>query len=278
MIRSGAAAFGDHLDRFAELHDPWAESTPLTDPLLLYVHANRKAWRALFEGDPAQARYCQQQAPRGEFGRGMRYVSRWGELIVALSYLWEGQVLLTENLLRPALSGTEGELGRRDPFVCMFAALLATAVWERDRPDEATALLANRLDVLERSGLPDAVMLGFRTAARSALAEGDEPRALELLEGMHAVGVNRNLPRLCVASLADQVRLHAGRYRAETCRDAVRAARRADGERRNSKRPAVAPEHAVDAITSPRPTPRLLRRNGAALSSRWRRPRRLPRA
>ena len=219
LIRSGAAAFGDHLDRFAELHDPWAESTPLTDPLLLYVHANRKAWRALFEGNPAQARYCQQQAPRGEFGRGMRYVSRWGELIVALSYLWEGQVLLTENLLRPALSGTEGELGRRDPFVCMFAALLATAVWERDRPDEAMALLANRLDVLERSGLPDAVMLGFRTAARSALAEGGEPRALELLEGMHAVGVNRNLPRLCVASLADQVRLHAGRYRAETCRN-----------------------------------------------------------
>ena len=67
MIRSGAAAFGDHLDRFAELHDPWAESPPLTDPLLLYVHANRKAVRALFEGDPAQARYCQQQAPRGDF-------------------------------------------------------------------------------------------------------------------------------------------------------------------------------------------------------------------
>ena len=34
-------------------------------------------------------------------------------------------------------------------------------VWERNQPDEAAALLANRLDVLERSGLPEAVLLGL---------------------------------------------------------------------------------------------------------------------
>ena len=222
LIRGGAAGFGDDIDRFAELHDPWAESPPpLTDPLLLHIHANRKAMRALFEGDPAQARLYAQQAPRGDFGRGSRYLTRWGELNVALSYLWEGQILLTESLLQPALAAAEGELGRRDTFVCMFAALLATAVWERDRPQEAAALLANRLDVLERSGLPETVLLAFRTAARGAASEGAEARALELLEGMHAIGVSRNLPRLCVASLTDQVRLHAARFRAETCRALV---------------------------------------------------------
>ena len=218
LILSGAAGFADDPDRFAALHDPWAEAPPLTDPLLLYVHANRRAFRALFGGDPAQARHHQQQAPRGEFGAAFGYVARWGEFVTALSYLWEGQVLLTENLLRPALAGAEGDLGRRNPFVCMLAAVLATALWERDRPEEAAALLANRLDVLERSGLPETVLLGFRTAARIAAADGAENRALELLEGMHAVGLSRQLPRLCIASLADQVRLHARRFRAETCR------------------------------------------------------------
>lgn len=221
LILSGAAGFADDPDRFAQLHDPWAESPPLTDPLLLYVHANRKAFRALFEGDPAKARHCQQQAPRGEFSPAFGYVARWGEFVTALSYLWEGQVLLTENLLQPALAGAEGQLGRRNPFVCMLAALLAAAVWERDRPSEAAALLANRLDVLERSGLPEAVLLGYRTAARIAAAEGSEPRALALLEGMQAAGLARRLPRLCVASLADQVRMHARRYRPETCRALV---------------------------------------------------------
>lgn len=219
LILSGAAGFADDPDRFAELHDPWAESPPLTSPLLLYVHANRRAFRALLGGNPAQGRHHQQQAPRGEFGSAFRYVARWGEFVTGLSYLWEGQMRLTESLLRPALAGAEAELGRRHPLACMLAALLAAAVWELDRPQEAAALLANRLDVLERSGLPDAVLLGFRTAARIAVSDGAEHRALELLEGLHAVGLNRRLPRLCVASLADQARMHARRFRPETCRE-----------------------------------------------------------
>jgi LuxR family maltose regulon positive regulatory protein len=91
-------------------------------------------------------------------------------------------------------------------------------VWEQGRPQDAIALLANRLDVLERTGLPDAVYLGYRTAARIAAAEGAEHRALELLEGLRAAGEARNLPRLAIASLVEQVRLHAQRFRAETCR------------------------------------------------------------
>ena len=218
LILSGAAGFADDPDKFAELHDPWAQSPPLTDPLLLYVHSNRRAFRALFEGDPAQARHHQQRAPRGDFGSAFRYVSRWGEFVIALSYLWEGQVRLAENLLRPALPGAENELGRRNPFVCMLAALLASAVWERNQPQEAAALLANRLDVIERSGLPDAVLLAYRTAARMASADGAEHRAFELLDALHAVGLSRNMPRLCVASLSDQVRFHARRFRPETSR------------------------------------------------------------
>ena len=73
------------------------------------------------------------------------------------------------------------------------------------------------------------MLLGYRTAARIAAAEGSEHRALELLEAMDAVGLARGLPRLCIASLADQVRLHARRFRAETCRALVRADRRDHG-------------------------------------------------
>ncbi len=219
LIQSGAAVYADDPDRFAELHDPWAQDPPLTDPLLLQVHANRSAFRTLLEGEPALARMRQQQAPRGEHGPAQGYLGRWGDFILGLSYLWEGQVLLAEKLLRPTLARAEGDLGRRSPFTCMLAAVLAAACWERNCPDEAGALLANRLDVLERSTLPEAVLLGYRTMARIAAAEGAEHRALELLGAMDAVGVTRRLPRLRIASLADQVRLHARRFRPETCRE-----------------------------------------------------------
>lgn len=220
LILSAAAIFADDPDRFAELHDPWAEAPPLEGPLLLQIHANRTAYRTLLDGEPALARLRQQQAPRA--GNAPPYLARWGDFIIALTYLWEGQVLLAEQLLRPALASAEGELGRRSPFATMLAALLAAAVWERDQGEEAAALLANRLDVLERSGIPESVMLGFRTIARVALAAGHETRALELLGALDAVGIARNLPRLRIASLAEQVRLHAHHYRAQTCRELCR--------------------------------------------------------
>jgi LuxR family maltose regulon positive regulatory protein len=219
LILGGAAIFADDPDRFAELHDPWADAPALRDPMLLQVHANRTAFRTLLEGEPALARLRQQQAPRGDFGVSPGYVGRWGEFIVGLSYFWEGQVMLGESLLQPTLAGAEVDLGRRSPFACMVAALLAAGLWERDRPREAAALLANRLDVLEHHGLPETVLLGFRTLARIAIAEGAEHRAIELLGALHAVGLARNLPRLRVASLAEQVRMHARAYRASTCKD-----------------------------------------------------------
>src|SRR5574337_1028019 len=66
LILGGAAVFADDPDRFVEFQAPWAESPPLSDPLLLQIHANRNAYRALLEGEPALARQRQLQAPQGE--------------------------------------------------------------------------------------------------------------------------------------------------------------------------------------------------------------------
>ncbi|MDM4764469.1 LuxR C-terminal-related transcriptional regulator [Pelomonas sp. SE-A7] len=213
LVLSGAAVFADLPDRFAALHDPWDQQPPLQDPLLLQVHANRSAFRRLLAGEPALARLrLQNQA--GASG----YIAHWSDLIAAMSQLWEGQVAAADTQLRAALHRAEAELGRRSPFASMLAALLAATLWEQDHGTEAQALLANRLDVLERSALPEAVLLGFRTLARISSAEGSEPRALSLLAALDAVGQARALPRLRIASLAEQVRLHARRHRAETCR------------------------------------------------------------
>lgn len=219
LILGAAAVFADDPDRFAALHDPWAQNPPLQDPMLLHVHANRAAFRRLLDGDPAGARLRQQQAPRLDSGPAHAHLGRWGDFVVALSYLWEGQVRLAEQLLRPALSGAEATLGRRHPFACMLAALLAATVWECGRGDEAAALLAHRLDVLEQDGLVEAVLLAYRTLARMAAAAGAEDRALTVLAAMQALGTARALPRLAIASLTEQVRLHARGHRADSCRE-----------------------------------------------------------
>jgi LuxR family maltose regulon positive regulatory protein len=52
---------------------------------------------------------------------------------------------------------------------------------------------------------------------RISLAGGKEHEALHLLNSMYAVGVARDLPILCVASLTEQIRAHSHRFRADTC-------------------------------------------------------------
>ncbi|CAN0620683.1 LuxR family transcriptional regulator, maltose regulon positive regulatory protein [Burkholderia multivorans] len=217
LILSAAAYYADEIDRFIELFEPWAQMTPPATSWLAQMHANRLSARAIIVGEPAQARRFQLAAPRGETAAGFGYVARWGELIVGLSYLWEGQLRLADDVLAPALARAEADLGRRHPLTCMFAALCAAIAYEADRVDHAAALLANRLDVLEHAGTPDTVLLGYRTAARIAAMRGAEHRAIDLLESMDALGAARRLPRLSVASLAEQVRIHAARYREATC-------------------------------------------------------------
>lgn len=219
LILSGGAVFADDPDAFVQLHDPWAQAPPLRDPILLHVHANRSGFRMLIEGDPPMARLRLKQAPQYEAGLAHAYLSRWTDFIHGLSYLWEGQVSTLEQSLSPKLAQIEDELGRRHPLAAMLASLLAAAFWESGNPEAAEALLANRLDVLERSGVPEAVLLGYRTLGRIAWARGAENQAIEFLGGLHAIGQARNLPRLCVASLADQARLNSHRFRASTCSD-----------------------------------------------------------
>ncbi len=219
LIAGGAALWADDPDRFAALHDPWAQSPPLRDLQLLRVHANRMAYRTLIDGEPGLARMRLQRVPAAmETGARTDYLDRWGDFIQGLSYLWEGQVRLSAENLQVRLALAERQFGRRHPLSCMLAAILATALWECGLPDQAAAVMANRLDVLEHSGTPEAVLLGFRTLARMAAAEGSEHRALELLAALDAMGQSRGLLRLRLISLAEQVRLHARRYRADTCR------------------------------------------------------------
>ncbi|CAG4888196.1 LuxR C-terminal-related transcriptional regulator [Paraburkholderia saeva] len=222
LILSAAAYYADEPDRFVALFEPWADQPPAGASWLAQNHANRLAARAILLGEPAQARRFQQRVPRGEVGKGHGYISRWGDHFVGLSYLWEGQLRLAEEVSLPALTSAEADLGRRHPLTCMFAAICAAISYEADRIDEAAALLANRLDVLERGGTPETVMLAYCTASRIAAVRGSENRALDLLEALHAMGVARRLPRLCIASIAEQVRIHASRYRAQTCDALVR--------------------------------------------------------
>jgi LuxR family maltose regulon positive regulatory protein len=146
----------------------------------------------------------------------------FGSYGVAVSHLWEGRCALAEQVLRPALAKAEAQMGRRNLVTCMLAALLARARWEGGSEGEPAALLALRLDVLERQGLPDALLSAYITLARMAEHEGRHDKAFSLLEELRAHGVTRRMPRLHFAAQCEMIRQHSRAGHGETAGALVR--------------------------------------------------------
>jgi LuxR family transcriptional regulator, maltose regulon positive regulatory protein len=215
-ICATAALFADDIDSMERIVSSLHDSLPGHSTLRQLIGINQIAFLTLCRGEPDQARHSFRQLPADDDSAG-RYALGWRDWIIGLSHLWEGQVDLAAQKLGVALGRADEESGRRSPLSVTLASALAAAQWERNATGEAAALLANRLDVLERRAPPDAIIMGYVTATRVASLEGNEQRALELLDGLFALGEARRLPRLSIASLAERMRLHAVRGRSDLC-------------------------------------------------------------
>ena len=215
-ICATAALFADDLDGMGRIVASWYDALPTHSIQRYLVGVNQLAFLTLCRGAPDQARFTYRQLPADDNSAG-RYTLGWRDWIIGTSYLWEGQVDLAAQKLRAALARAEEETGRRSPVAVTLASALAAAQWERNETEEAGALLANRLDILERRAPPDAIVTGYVTATRVAALGGNEQRALDLLDSLFALGDARRLPRLCIASLGERMRLHAVRGRSDLC-------------------------------------------------------------
>jgi LuxR family maltose regulon positive regulatory protein len=175
--------------------------------VLNYLEADLVAFHA---GQTELARRLLASAAEGPV---LPLVQVWHDFKTVHSYLWEGRPALAEQFARLQHSKWEAEVGRRGPWVALIGSVLAGACWQQDMRRDAQALLAGRLDVIERDVAYGGVVNAYRTLAQMAVSEGDEARAFAYLEALAAVGERRRMVRLVVASLAERVRLHAARQR-----------------------------------------------------------------
>ena len=224
-ICATAAFFTDDFASMESYISPWRDTLQSQPPHQQIVGTNLLAALELFQGKPENANHHLQRLRKFPRVAELSYAQGWSAWLSGFTYLWEGQVGLAEEGLRLALARAEGESGRRSPIAAMLAATLAAVLWERELFDEASLLLADRLDVLERHAPPDAIIHGYITAARLASAAGVQSKAHDLIEQLRAIGDARELPRLCLASLAEEIRMLALRQQDKACQARLAALR-----------------------------------------------------
>jgi len=129
--------------------------------------------------------------------------------LIGLSHLQQGDPLRALAMLAPPLETAERRDGRRGFAASVLAVVVAAALLELDRLQDAEPLLAHRMDLLDRVAPPDVLLLAHRSVCRIALAQGDERRALRALDRLAALADARDLPRLALHALVERIRAHA---------------------------------------------------------------------
>jgi LuxR family transcriptional regulator, maltose regulon positive regulatory protein len=217
LISAAAAGYRDEPGLIADALRSWDRAPPAASPLHVVALANSQATLALHEGDTERVRrLLAHSISMTTRGPEMRLPLAISDLHVGLSYLLEGNPGKVIAFLQPRLALYENEMGRRSPVAAALAGTVAAALFLRNEPERACATLADRLDVVERGGMPDPIIFAYRTLAQISLRNGDEARAFEVLSALRELGVGRSLPRVVLSSLSEQARLHALRGRTDT--------------------------------------------------------------
>jgi LuxR family maltose regulon positive regulatory protein len=217
LTESVAAVFLDKPGLIARSLEGWPRQISGPSPLHVVSLANSRAMLALLETKTEEVRQlllpARESATREPL---MRLPLTYCDFMVGLSYLWEGQLGPATAVLQPALDRAEAETGRRSLITAVLAGGLAAVRMLEGDVDRTQALLAGRLDAIERVGAPDSIILAYRALAEIALRRGEETRALEALSALYEIGVARDVPRLVFVSLCEQLRVHAVRDRSTT--------------------------------------------------------------
>jgi LuxR family maltose regulon positive regulatory protein len=221
QVRGAAAHYADDLAAAAEVSEQVGEENPFGTPVVRAANAVLRSILALSRGDTVAARLelAKQQLAASD-GRE-DYPTYYAEFFVGLSYLLDARPAAAARGLEQALARASSAFGGRSPPACLVAAGLASALSDRDDRDAAEATLANRLDVIERTAVPEAVALAYVTLARVALDRRDVGRVHDLLEGLYALGAQRRQPRMIATSLAEHVRTEASLQCADACGQAI---------------------------------------------------------
>lgn len=216
LIVANAALYRDQLEVAQATLAPWRERFSGFSPLQILVTTIVEAFLAVYQGAPEQARYLL-TTPSAQDSMAGRFATGGRDWVVAISYLWQGQVRPAQACLRTAIAEVEPIAGRRSPIACMLSATLGMALWESDELGEIDSLLADRRDVIDMYALPDVIAMSYVLSARMAVQAGSMPAAYELLERLFAMGEYHQLRRFCVISLGEQIRLAALQGRAQSC-------------------------------------------------------------
>lgn len=218
QVRGALAHYRDDYTTIAEVAASIGDVPEQTSTAMRAAHIDMLVCLALHRGDTAAARYELRLHRWPTPDQALDYGQCYAQFFRAYTDWLDGFITSAEAHLAPFQLAVETRFGRRSAPACLLASLYAAVLWDSNRADEAEAMLADRLDIIERTSSPIAVALAYRTLIRAAHQAGARVRAGELIGNLTELGQRRKLPRLVVVALVEQLRIDIATPHNSACR------------------------------------------------------------
>lgn len=216
MLRCALAVQRDDTDSAMALLPEVLAVPPNVDALARGGRDNLLTWLYMHRGEYEKARRVQAEAsplmvngtPLSSTVGGPLH----GRALVGLSYALEGQMTQAERIYRAVIADAE-QCGRPCAETYYFTiALLSDVLYELNDTRAARLLIEDKVEVLERMAIPDAVLRAMRLLSAAHWLAGNRLECFAYLERLEDYALRNRLDRLLAYSLADQVqfRLLAG--------------------------------------------------------------------
>jgi LuxR family maltose regulon positive regulatory protein len=204
LLRAGLAVQRDDSDAVAAIEPELQHMPAAADTSAQAGRLQILAWMHMVRDEHERARERLAEAAQLDAPPASERVSR---NLLGLSYLLEGRLPEAERTLRESLAAAEGVgAGPRSSLVA--AGLLAEVLYELNELDAATALLLPRIELLEHTAMPDAVLRALHTLALLHWSAGRRLEALSWLERLEDFALRHRLDRLLATALAVRLRIH----------------------------------------------------------------------
>lgn len=208
IVQACVDAYGDRIDRAADLVAPFLRKNAPVRPFLVAVAANIRTFVDIhtFDYDTAQSR--QQWA--NVFHQGARgpFAGVYGRCFAGLAAFAQLDLATAERRYAEARAVAQNAAGHTSHAARLAGALLGRLSYERGDIDTAETLLEECHELGAESGVADFMIATYSTLPRIKVLRGDIDGALALLDEGNNTASRLALPRLAAAVDVERVRLY----------------------------------------------------------------------
>jgi LuxR family maltose regulon positive regulatory protein len=223
LLRAALALRRDDTEALRSLQPELEELPDDAGDFAFAGRAHLLSWLYMHEDQYDAARAVLAEGARHGMASARRFV---GRALEGMSLALEGRVLDAERVLRDVLQACEARGAALVDVAGLVAGLLGETLYELNELDPACCLLEPRIEVLERTSLPDAALRALLVLARASWLLGRRLEALDHLERLEDYGTRNGLDRVLAHALSLRLRFHLADgevTQADTVRDRLSA-------------------------------------------------------